>query len=534
MRRAVPLIAAVSAGVLLSAAPAHAERTRTVRVSPYLGLDQTVVSDLKGGTGDTLTYTSVIVGVDANVRTRSAEVNANIAYQHQFTWSKNDPDADVISGVVRARTNLGTRSLHLEAGALATRVRTDGFTGANASLAGSGSTSNIYSIYAGPTYAARLGDLDVRAAYRLGYNRMEENFGAGLAGTPLDAFDESWNHYATASVGMQPGIWLPIGWSASVGYQREDASQLDQRFDNKWARVDITVPLTGDLAAIGGIGYQSIEASNRDALRDSNGAPIRDNSGRFVTDPASPRILSYDNDEMIWDVGILWRPSRRTSLSVTYGHRYGSGSVQGSFSWQPDRNTSLSVSIFDSVDSFGRAMSGNLANLPDNFLVTRNPFSGDVNGCAFGTGGNACLNDTLSGIRTANYRNRGIAASYAHRAGPWNYGVGVGYSRRKFLGNDPIFTGVSGLVEENYFAAAALGYTIDERSGINLHLYANQFNSELAGVTDVFNAGAYLNYSRRISRRLQANASVGLDHVKASGVDSVLSGLAQVGVRYSF
>ncbi|MFT3967851.1 MAG: hypothetical protein QM690_18425 [Sphingobium sp.] len=529
------LLAAMSAGLMLAAAPAHAQRQRSTEVHPYLGLDQTVVSDLKGGTGDTVTYTSVIVGVDASIRSRSAEVNANIAYEHQFSWSDNASDADVLSGIVRGRTNLGTRSLNLEAGALATRVRTDGLTGANGSLAGVGSTSHIYSIYAGPTYSARLGDLDVRAAYRVGYNRLEDGYRGNLANTPgLNSFDESWNHYATASIGMQPDVWLPIGWSVGVGYQREDASQLDQRFDNKWGRVDITVPLTSDLAAIGGIGYQSIEASNRDALRDSTGQPVRDNAGRFVTDPASPRLLSYDNDEMIWDVGILWRPSRRTSLTLTYGHRYGSGSVQGSFSWQPDKNTSVNISLFDSVDSFGRALSGNLANLPDNFLVTRNPFSGDINGCAFGTGGNGCLTDTLSGIRTANYRNRGIAGSFVHSMGPWNYGIGLGYSRRKFLGNDPIYAGISGLVEENYFAAAALGYAIDARSNLTLNLYANQFNSEIAGITDVFNAGAYLNYSRRISRRLQGNAAVGLDHAKAAGVDSVLTGLAQIGVRYSF
>lgn len=524
----------LASGALLAATPALADGRRTVEVHPYLGLDQTLVSDLKGGTGDTETYTSATVGVDAHIRNRTSEINANLSYQHQFGWSERTADADVVSGLVRARSSFGTRGFQLEGGALATRVRTDGLNGANGNLASPGSKANIYSFYAGPTYAGRVGDLDVRAAYRLGYNRMENGFGQ-VAGAPeLNAFDQSWNHVATASVGMQPDIWLPVGWAIGVGYQREDMNQLDQRFENKWGRLDLTLPLTSDLAAIGGVGYQSIKASNRDALRDGNGDPVRDGNGRFVTDPASPRLLSYDNDEMIWDVGILWRPSRRTSLRLTYGHQYGSGSVQGSFNWQPDQNTSVNISLFDSVDSFGRALSGNLANLPDNFLVTRNPFSGDVNGCAFGTGGSSCFSSSLSGIRTANYRNRGVAGSFVHRQGPWTYGVGLGYSRRKFLGEDPVYAGISGLTEENYFAAASLGYAIDQGSGITLSLYANQFNSELPGVTDVFNAGGYLNYHRRVTRRLQANAAIGLDGVKASGVDSVLSMLAQIGLRYSF
>jgi hypothetical protein len=526
-------LAAASASALLVASPAHAGSR--AEIHPYIGVDQTVVSNLSGGTGDTLTYTSAIVGVDARIKNRSTEVQANLSYQHQFSWTDSSPDTDVISGVVRARTDVG-RSLHLEAGALATRVRTDGLTGANGNLAGAGSKSQIYSAYVGPTFKSRVGDLDVSATYRLGYNRLEDGYNGAFSNTPqLDSFDQSWTHVASASVGMQPGVLLPVGWVASVGYQREDASQLDQRFEDKWGRLDVTLPLTPDFAAIGGVGYEAIRISNRDALRDTTtGEPIRDTSGRFVTDPNSPRLLSYDNSEIIWDVGILWRPSRRTSATLTYGHRYGSESVRGSLSWQPDDRSSLNVTLFDSIDSFGRALSGNLANLPDNFVVTSNPFTGDINGCAFGTGGNACLNDTLSGIRTANYRNRGISASYSYRGGSWRYGIGVGYSRRKFLGNDPVFSAVNGLSDENYFAAASLGYAIDDRSGIDANLYANKFLSGISGVSDVFNAGAYLNYHRRFARKLQGNASVGLDHTKARGVDGVLTGLAQIGLRYSF
>ncbi|CAN5161684.1 hypothetical protein BH10PSE13_BH10PSE13_02090 [soil metagenome] len=536
MRQAYFLSASALGALLfasLFAPPAHAERK--AELHPYLGLDQTVVGDLSGGGNrETLTYTSAIVGLNARIHNRTTEVQANLAYQHQFTWSGNSGDSDVVSGLVQARTTLA-RGLQLEGGALATRVRTDGFTGANGSLAGPGSRSQVYSAYAGPTYAGQIGDVTVNAAYRLGYNRVESGFDTALAGSPLlDSFDDSITHSLTASVGVQPGVLLPIGIAASVGYAREDASQLDQRYDDKWGRVDVTVPLTPDLAAIGGVCYQAIEISNRDALRDTAGTPIRDGNGRFITDSASPRLLSYDNDEVIWDVGVLWRPSRRTSLSLTYGHRYGSESVRGSFSWQPDRNSSVNISIFDSIDSFGRALNGNLANLPQNFTVNRNPFSGDISGCAFGMGGASCFSDSLSGIRTANYRNRGIVGSYSRRAGPWNYGIGLGYSRRKFVGDDPVFAGVSGVREENYFAAGQLGYAIDERSGINANLYANKFESGIAGVADVFNAGAYLNYYRLISRRLQANASVGLDHAERSGVDSVLSGLAQIGIRYQF
>jgi predicted porin len=518
----------------LASSPALAERK--TEIHPYLAVDQSVVADLSGGNGRTENFTSVSVGVDAHVQGHNSEVQANIAYQHQFSWTKGVPDQDVVTGIVSARTDVIRNALSIEAGALATRVRTDGFTGANGNLLSAGSRSQVYSAYVGPTYRSHIGELEVNAAYRLGYNRLEDGADAALTGTPqVDSFDQSWNHYATASIGEQPGGTLPFGWAVGAGYEREDASQLDQRFEDAWGRVDLTYPVTPELAVVGGVGYEKIKISNRDALRDTTGTPIRDGGGRFITNTASPRLLAYDTSEVIWDAGILWKPSRRTSAQVTVGHRYGSMSYSGSITWQPDRRSSVNISLYDSVDSFGRSLTGDLANVPTNFSVSRNPFSSDIGGCAFGeTAGGVCFNDSLSGIRTANFRNRGVSASYSRQAGPWSLGVGAGYSRRKLIANDTVFPGINGSTDEYIFASAVVSYAIDEVSGIDANVYANQFNSGFAGVADVFNAGAYLTYHRTFMRKLQATASVGIDEAQRSGVDSVLTGLAQLGIRYQF
>lgn len=530
-RPAATSMASLAVSLALAAtAPARAEKRADV--TPYLGLDQTVITDFEGGSGDTLSYTSVVVGVDAHLRGRNSEIQANLAYEHQFSWTRGEPDQDVISGLVRGRTGIAGNRLGIEGGVLATRVRTDGFTGANNSLAASGARSDVYSAYAGPTFQDRLGDLEVSAAYRLGYNRLEDG-DASLTGTPFNSFDESWTHYATASVGMKPGALLPFGWAVAAGYEREDARQLDQRFEDKWARLDVTLPVSLSLALVGGVGYESIRISNRDALRDSAGDPQVDSSGRFVTDPGSPRLLSYDEDELIWDVGLLWRPSRRTSAELHVGHRYGSMSYTGGLSWQPDARSSLTINLYDSVDSFGRALSGSLANVPTNFVVHRNPFSGDLAGCAFGAQDGACFSDALSGMRAANFRHRRVTLTYTRRAGPWTIGAGAGYSRRKFIAHDALFSEINGVTDENWFATVALGYAFDDRSGVDLTIYANQFDSGVVGIADVFNAGAYASYHRQFSRRLQGVASIGLDRAEQSGVDGVLTGLAQIGVRYA-
>ena len=434
----------------------RAERTRRVRVSPYLEVNQTAIINLQGADGDVLTYTAVAAGVNARIETRRVAIAADLRYEHQFAWGARQPDQDILSGLANARVNLVRDALAIEGGVLGVRVRTDGFNGANSSLAGAAFVSKAYSAYVGPDLNTNIGDLSVIGAYRLGYSRVD----AVLPATPFNispagSFDESWLHNAALSVGMQPGAWLPVGWSVSGGYIRETSSQLSQHFSDKFGRVDLIAPIARTVALVGGIGYESIRISNRDALRDSNGLPVRDGNGRLITDPASPRLLAYDNDEIIWDAGVLWKPSRRTSLEARYGHRYGSRSVTGSFDWRPGPRSAVKLTLFDSIESFGRALNGSLANLPADFVISRNPFSGDIGGCAFGAeSGGSCFADTLSGVTAANYRNRGVYAQFGQLHGRWTFNAALGYARRTFItdGNS-ILSAANGVTNESYFSS---------------------------------------------------------------------------------
>ncbi len=139
---------------------------------------------------------------------------------------------------------------------------------------------------------------------------------------------------------MGPGK-LPFGWLLSAGYDREDASQLDQRYEGRYYRGDVTLPVSATLALTGGVGYEDIEASQRRALRDANGAPVIDGRGRFVTDPNSPRLLAYDTDGLIYDAGVIWRPNRRTTLEARAGWRYGGEMLVGSLDYRISRDSGL-------------------------------------------------------------------------------------------------------------------------------------------------------------------------------------------------
>lgn len=520
----------VGLGAVFALSGAAVAQERQVDVNPYLGVDQVVLAPIKGD-GDVLTYTNIVAGVTANVRTRRMEVMADVQYNRSFSWGR-ESDQDVISGIVAGQYGV-SRGLTLNAGALGARVRGDGFAGA-ATLNNSDS-SQVYAAYIGPSYVTRAGDLDIQASYRLGYARVEDDVNAGFAGAPPDgAYTTGVTHDLTGSVGVAPGVWMPLGLVASAGYSREDADQLDQRFEDSWARLDATLPVSPTFALMAGVGYEKIEVSQRSPVIDSGtGLPVV-RGGRYVTDENSPRALIYDFDDIIWDVGVLWRPSRRTSLEARVGERYGGMTYSGSFVWQ-GRNQSFALVVFDAIDSFGRIITSNVAAISGTGLdVVRNPFTGDFTGCAFSSsGGGQCFNDGLTGITGANFRYRGVGAQYAARRGPWGLGIGAGYSQRKFLTPSSDLILVRGTRDENWFGTASLSYVIDNRSSIDGAVYANYFNAS-GDRLDVLNLGAFTSYYRTVTRNLQASASLGLDSAKADDLDTVINAMGQVGLRYSF
>jgi hypothetical protein len=92
---------------------------------------------------------------------------------------------------------------------------------------------------------------------------------------PLDAYNDSKVHVATASVGVKSGTVLPVGVTASGSYTREDAGQLDQRSRANMAAAT-WCSRSARRRAAAGVGYEKIEVSQRDALLDGTGKPVID------------------------------------------------------------------------------------------------------------------------------------------------------------------------------------------------------------------------------------------------------------------
>lgn len=528
--------------MLLLAAPLFAQERETsnrgrIDVRPYIEAAQVLNAELSPG-NDTVTYTRVAAGVDADINGRNTKGSVSLRYEHRFGWGNDSSDADVISGIARVSAALVPQVLTIEAGGLAARTRIESNGSPVFSPFGDDdSTTDIYSIYAGPSLRTNVDDLEITGNYRFGYTRIEQGdaFVAQPGGDDIDVFEDSTVHLANVRAGFAPDTLLPIGFGVGGGLYREDISNLDQRIDDRHLRADVTVPVSPTLAFVGGVGYEDVEISSRDVLRDGAGNAVIGPDGRFVTDKNAPRRLAYDVDGFIWDVGVLWRPSVRTSLEAHLGRRYGATSVYGNFSWQATRRSTVNISVYDNVAGFGGQLNRALVELPTEFTANRNPITGDVFTCVGSLEGGSCLGNALGSVRSATFRGRGIAATYGLNLGRIEAGVGAGYDRRKFIAAEgTILAAANGVIDENVWLAAYLNARLDERSTLDSNVRINWFDSGFDPLGDLTAFSATTAYTRLLTNRLTGTAALGLDGVSRKQLQDYWVVSALLGMRYHF
>ncbi|MGN6501019.1 MAG: preprotein translocase subunit YajC [Tsuneonella sp.] len=505
---------------------------------PYIEVQQVFTRELSPG-DTSVTYTQAAAGVDASVQGRNNAGSVSLRYEHTFGYDEGVASSDSISGIARGYATVIPHALTVEAGGLATRTRVNGNGGASPGVIGApDSEGRVYAAYAGPNLHTEVGDAQVNANYRIGYNRIEAPDAVVTApgATPVDIFDDSLVQAANAHVGARPGDVLPVGVGVGGGLFQEDVSNLDQRVRDMHVRADVTVPVSPDLALVGGAGYEDVEVSARDVLRDAAGNPVIDGAGRFVTDKSSPRQLAYDVSGLIWDVGVMWRPSTRTALEAHVGRRYDSTTYYGTFAWAPSSRESLNVSVYDAVTGFGGTLNNALAGLPTEFVANRNPLTGDVTGCVVSLQGGSCLAGVLGSVRSAVFRDRGVMASYAQQVGRLSAGIGVGYDRRSFIAaSGTILAVANGTVDENYWGSVYVSAQLGPRDAFGINAYASRLKSGFANAGDATVLGASAAYRRYLMDGLSANAAVALDEVDSDIANADFrSASALVGLRYDF
>lgn len=533
MRPLIIATLAVGAGAAC-ATPAIAKDRK---ISPYIELSQVLTADVQNG--DVLTYTNLAAGIDASLQSRRTQVQISYRYDHRFAYNQRLTDADIHSGLARANFNVAS-GISIEGGAIATRTRSDVRGDAPGILAGNVSNiSQVYSLYAGPSIATHAGPIGVTANYRYGYTKVEAPGLTGVAPNQprLDVYDSSHNQLAAAALSLKPGVVLPVGVTVSGGWEQDEARQLSQRYTGKYARGDVLYPVAPTIALVAGVGYENIEISQRDPLRDANGQPVVDSRGRFVENTAAPRRIAYNFDGIYYDAGVVWRPSPRTMAEVHVGRRYGSISYTGSVTYQPTRSVALAARVYDGVTTFGRQLRDGLSTLPTSFTANGSALGPDYNGCVFGANGSAggCLNGVFQSVSTAAFRARGADAVATFGRGNTRFGVGAGYTNRKFLApaeGGVLFT-ANGVTDESYYVQAFASRALDSRTTVDANVFANFYDSGIAGASNVYSVGGTVGLGRSFGR-LSARVIAGLYAFSRDGQQTVVNADALIGARYQF
>lgn len=534
-------VPAVAAAQDQTAAEEGREEARSSRqraeITPYIEAAQIFTKELQPG-DDSVTYTAVGAGIEASIAGRNSAASVSLRYERRIGYDDDSVSGDTLSGVARAGIAL-TRGVTLEAGGIAAQTRVEGNGAASVGgFAGDDdATSQVYAAYAGPSVHTMAGDVEVEGHYRFGYTKVEAPDSVALApgAQPVDVFDESTTHTAVARAGVRPGAVAPVGVGVGAGWTEQNISNLDQRVRDRHVRGDVTVPLDNSVAVVGGVGYEDVEVSSRDAVRDGAGNPVVGDDGRFVTDESAPRQIAYQTDGLIWDAGVLWRPSRRTSLEAYVGRRYGSMSYHGAFTYAPNERTSTAIAVYDSVTSFGGVLVEQVADLPAQFDAFRNPISGQVGGCVASLEGGGCFAGALGSVNAAVFRSRGVAASYSVDFGRTQASVGAGYDRRKFIGAaGTALAVVNGLVDEHVWYAVNASTQLDARSIVSANASMSWFQTEGDLDGAVLGYSASLSYRRNLIRGLSGTAAVGLDGISRENLDDFMSASALLGLRYQF
>lgn len=502
-------------------------RRRRVNVSPYLEVAAGIAHEFGG---DTLTYSTVAAGIDGQIETRRVSAVVSYRYDRTIDIDGNVGDQDQHSGVAQIAAQVIPGAVQLNAGALATRT---GGQGRAVGLTQRDDSVEVYSGYVGPDISARAGPVALNASYRLGYTAIDDD---SVAGGPVEELNSSTTHSASASAGMAPGL-LPFGWTVGGGYVRaDDDGEFDNRMEGSYARADVVVPVGSTLAFTAGVGYERIRSSQRDLLRDVNGTPVLV-GGRPVADPNAPRLLTYDVDGLIYDGGVIWRPSPRTELQARAGHRYGGTTVVGSLSHRFNDRYGMSAVVYDTVETFGSSLTTTISRLPQGIEITRNPLTGDLNGCAFGStpGTGGCFDRSIQSIRGGTFRGRGGNLVFSGNRGLWSFGAGASYDHRRYARpTSTDFDAFGGFTDESLSVFGSVGRRLTRTSDINLNAYASWYDSDQPGFDRVFSTGGTVSYSRTfLLDRLRLMAAIGLNHSDDGTDDStVASGVA--GLRYTF
>ena len=516
---------------------AHADRPK---IGAFMDLQQVATTALSGEGVDDVTYTEVSGSVAAEISNRRIVASGTYRLSYRIPEYGDSDKNFTQDGVMRLQAKVIDEWLAVDAGAIATRSRVDPSGAAPTTNVGNPKNlTQTYSFFFQPALAHRIGDLSLQSNYRYAYTENNNSqIDTGSTGPLTDRFDSSVAQEASLALGMAQSA-LPFDWKLSAEYRHENTTSLAQHFRAFSTIGEVKLPLgMSRVALVASGGYEQTKTSQRKALLDPvTQLPVLGKGGKFVVDPASPRILTYDMSGLIGDAGIIWRPSQRTRLEARAGYRYGGLSLTGLLEMRPDPRTGLTVIVTDRIGTFGQGVSGGLASSgPDiNLGRTADPTNSYQN-CLFGraTGTGQCIAGSLGQASANSYRERAVNLIFSRQFRHWDVASTLGYSRRTYIDDPTSPVSLEGVVDQSFFSSLSLGRGLTRTSRVSFSFSGNYFMNGQVGASDVMSGSFTTSYNRSFGRGIQLQASMAVDGTKQESMTADVSGRAQLGLQYKF
>ena len=508
---------------------------RTLVIKPYIEASQ-VLDSYYAPTASQVTYTDLVAGAEVTVNRRNNQGVISARVDQRLGWGTSTNSTD-FTGLANLSTAIIPDVLRIDYGGYAntTYISPLGATLGNANNVGN--RERVLAGYVGPTLTSHIGDIGINGHYRVGYASIGQN-GYDATNTlqnGIDVFGHSVMQDARLAAGVRPGQVWSIGLSAIGGYYSEHISNLSQQVESSYARGEVILPITDDLALVGGAGVEKIKVTSLNAVIDSNGNPEVDRNGRFIANTAGPRYVAMNVDDAIWDVGVEWRPSRRTNFEAHIGHRYGELSGYGTLTYMPTPESNMSLVVYNNLGGFGGDLNNTLSNLSSQFQTVRDGITGNISSCLSTAQVGSCLGGILGSANSAFALSHGATFGYDHTFGRFDAGFGFGYDVHRYIAAlNTVEGAINGKADTYYWIDTFVGVRINEKSQFQTTVNLYKYHSGLVLNSDVTSMRLVSIYQYFPTSKISVIGSLAINGSLDQNQPDMWSSTLAAGVRYTF
>lgn len=390
---------------LAAAAPLSAQTT----LQPEVGVDQVFDFAGRGDGGGTDIYTQVRGSLYAAATNDRFRGTFSGTVSHKIKEQGEIFDPTRLDLVARMNAELLREFLFLDAGAVATTLVEDtrGTISADPN-ANNDNTEQAYNFFVEPSLQRRVsGALVVDASYRLAATFPDSGNDPFANFDPNELFianlSDTVSHTVQAGVGNSAGN-SRFRWNLRGYGDLTKIDVLDQKLKQANGIFDVEYRINRSVSLLGSAGYEEIENMQDNILRDPNtGEPILDPDGNIQIDPSDPRVISYEQNGFIWDVGLRYSPNERFDVSGRFGERY--GGTTGSFNllWRARQGLTLTANYAESLDTTGRLLTTFVDGVPISSTRVNSRYTVGFNGCAIGviSGTSTCIGGLTQSVTSA-------------------------------------------------------------------------------------------------------------------------------------